>query len=359
MYGDPASITRLAAAMQTAAGSVSQGASTAGWAVSLMVPSGWSGPAANAFVSHWNGEQTQMSALSMASATMAGTLNRLATALQQANQVAATGTTVQALTTAATNPYAQQAYALAQAAWAQAMSELSGMTVPAIGPTTSPQQAQAWATAAAAAPIPVTSLQFQDTSGTNDPWRNRQPPFPPLFPSMNVGGFQIDTQQPQPVLGPFPGSGWLALQPNLQANGGIAIRGGGQSIGGSSGIDWKALLAALAAAGAVAGGAAAAAALFSKRSKIWQEILVGIALGGRLLGGAHDPNNATPIQQLLDKLGGSAPPAQKAPKQRTPGNNNAGGDPPPDGEWHQMPDGSWEKRLPDGSVIRLGPPPGP
>jgi hypothetical protein len=358
MYGDPATISTLATALQGSAGAVSKSSSDAGWAVALMVPSGWSGTAANAFVTQWNGEQAQMSQLSMASATMAGTLNRLATALTQANQVAAQGAVAQALSTGGYGAAASaNAYAMAKAAWAQATTELSAVTVPAIGPMTSPQQAQAWASSTQT-PVPVmTSTTFLDTTGTNNPWQNKKPPFPPLFPSTNTGNVTLQNGQQQPVVVPglFPGGGLLTLQGSLNPNGSIAIGGNGKAVGGTSGIDWKALLAALAAAGALGGATALAT---SNRAKRWQEILAGIALGGRLLGGAHDPNaTADPLHQLLDKIGGVAAPTQKAPGQKPPGQNNAGGDggPPDDGQWHKMPDGSLEKRLPDGSILKVTP----
>jgi uncharacterized protein YukE len=271
MYGDPASIATMATALQTAANTVSTSASDAGWQVALMVPSGWSGPAANAFVAHWNGEQTQMTDLSMAAATMAGTLNRLATSLQQANQLGAAGQYAAALSTAP-NAAAQQGYALARAAWAQAMTELSAVSVPVIGPTTSPQQAQQWASSVVSSPIPVTSLQFTDTSGTTNPWQNRRPPFPPLFPGMNPGGPFVDsTQQPQPAVTPFPGGGVVTLQSNLLMNGGVAPQSSGGSVGGSSGVDWKAILG-LVAAGMLASGAAAAASTPTGR-KTLQDLL--------------------------------------------------------------------------------------
>src|SRR3981081_2969998 len=199
MYGDPATISTLATALQGSANAVSKSSSDAGWAVALMVPSGWSGTAPNAFVSQWNGEQTQMSQLSMASATMAGTLNRLATALTQANQVAAQGAVAQALSTGGYGAAASaNAYAMAKAAWAQATTELSAVTVPAIGPMTSPQQAQAWASSTQT-PVPVmTSTTFLDTTGTNNPWQNKKPQIPPLFPSTNTGNATLQHGQPQP-----------------------------------------------------------------------------------------------------------------------------------------------------------------
>src|SRR5258708_37113618 len=143
MYGDPATISTLATALQGSANAVSKSASDAGWAVALMVPSGWSGTAANAFVTQWNGEQAQMGQLSMASATMAGTLNRLATALTQANQVAAQGAVAQALSTGGHGAAASaNAYAMAKAAWALGTPEPSAGVRPVMRPRPHPHDGE-------------------------------------------------------------------------------------------------------------------------------------------------------------------------------------------------------------------------
>jgi uncharacterized protein YukE len=153
LYGDPATLTKLATALQGSAVDLGKTASDLGWTVNLMVPSSWSGGAANAFFAHWSGEQTNMVDLGLSGSTIAGTLNRLATALQQANQLAAAN--IPATKGVSTfNPNGPTAYGIAQAAWAQATAELSRVSVPAIGAATNPQQAQAWATSVVPAPPP-------------------------------------------------------------------------------------------------------------------------------------------------------------------------------------------------------------
>jgi len=313
MYGDPATISTLATALQGSANAVSKSAADAGWAVALMVPSGWSGTAANAFVSQWDGEQTQMSQLSMASATMAGTLNRLATALTQANQVAAQGAVAQALSTGGYGAAATaNAYAMAKAAWAQATTELSAVTVPAIGPMTSPQQAQAWASSTQT-PVPVmTSTTFLDTTGTNNPWQNKKPPFPPLFPSTDTGNVTLQNGQPQvvPVPGLFPGGGLLTLQGSLNQNGAISIGGNGKAVGGSSG-GIGSLLAKLLAAGLLGSaiGAAGAAATNPGARRTLQDLLNSLSpFPNQTVQGVQGPvlNAAVPASASLPNLSGKS-----------------------------------------------------
>jgi uncharacterized protein YukE len=370
LFGNPDGLRALAGALTAAGTDVSTSASSIGGKVGVLTATKWTGGAAAAFQSHWSGEYTNLVDLGLSATTVARVLNDLAASLDQANQIvlqAAAQSAVQAAVGAATlNPVGaaasasstmaaavQQATQVAQRAWALATSQLSGVTVPTIGALTSPQQAAAWAQNALAPAPAALDLSLETQLGVNDPqWKNKQPPFPPLFPSLNTGGVWIEPQQPQPVPGPFPGGGWIGLQPSFNLSGGISVKGGG-----TSGIDWRWLLAAAAALAA----GAAANSLFSNRAKRWQEILVGISLAGRLLGGAHS-GPMTPLEQLLDKLGGTNPPKQQQPTNKQPGNQQGGTDPPPDGEfppndgqWHDDGSGGMVKRMPDGSVIRIGP----
>jgi hypothetical protein len=373
-FGNPDGLRALATALATAGTNVSTNASSVGGRVSALTGSRWTGGAATAFQGHWNGEYTDMVDLGLGASVIARVLNDLAASLDQANQVvlqaignSAVQSTVSMVTmnpagvvtpAGATAAAVQQATQIAQRAWALATSQLAGVTVPEIGTLTSPQQALAWAQSTLAPSPTVTSLTFraQDGGWQNDGKQPPHPPFlPPFDPALSSGGFVVEPGQPQLMPGPFPGS-VITLQPTLSADDARSGSGGG-TFGGLAADDWR----VLAAAAAIMAIAALGGALYTRRLGIWQKILLGGAMIGRLLGGAHT-GPMTPIEKWLDGVGSTGPPRVTRPANNKPGNNSQGsGDPPPDefppddGEGHDDGNGGWVMRMPDGSVVRIGP----
>ncbi|HXM54603.1 MAG TPA: hypothetical protein VOB72_04375 [Candidatus Dormibacteraeota bacterium] len=247
-FGSPAGLRALAGALTTAAADVSTSASSLGGQVSVATAGRWTGGAATAFQAHWDGEQTQMLDLGLSATVVARVLNDLATALERANQLAAQAQLAGALSATPGGSgvqLLQQAMQVAQQAWTQATTQLAGVTVPAIGPTTTPQQAQAWAAVVlSSTPLMTDILLTTGSNGSNDPWwKNRRPPFPPLSPAMDpaLNGWQDDQTQTVPIPMPFPGGGILANS--------ITVRG--RSGSGKDAL--AALLAASAAAAALFG----------------------------------------------------------------------------------------------------------
>ena len=160
-FGDPASLRKLATALQGTTTLLSTTTSGLGGQVGTVVPGKWTGGAATAFQAHWSTENTQMLDLGLASGTIATVLNDLATALDAAN-LAAARTSALGRNPAAAQQATQLAAAMAQQAWTQAMNRLAGVQVPVIqaaGITPNLQQSMAWANAVAAVP-PTTAPPF-------------------------------------------------------------------------------------------------------------------------------------------------------------------------------------------------------
>jgi hypothetical protein len=238
-FGNPDGLRTLATALTTAGTDVSTNASSVGGKVDALTASKWTGGAASAFQTHWNGEYTNMVDLGLSASIIARVLDDLATSLDQANQIvlqaaaqAALQGTVSAATlnvtgaaTAASSMAAaiQRATQIAQKAWAQATSQLAGVTVPKIGAFTTPQQAQSWASSAltAAPAVPTVAFPFQSGNWQQQSKRPPFPPFPPpLDPALNDGGLWFEPGPNEIAPGPFPGGSWITIQPSFNGNAG-------------------------------------------------------------------------------------------------------------------------------------------
>jgi len=95
-FGNPDGLRSLAAALRTAGTNVSTNASSIGGKVSVVTASKWTGGAAAAFQTHWNGEYTGMVDLGLSGTTIARVLDDLATSLDQQVTVPAEATQVEA-----------------------------------------------------------------------------------------------------------------------------------------------------------------------------------------------------------------------------------------------------------------------
>lgn len=197
-FGDPATIQRLATAITTAGATLDGARTYVAGRVAGLVPRSWSGPAADAFASHWSGESFDMSELTITGASIASVLTQLATVLDQANQLALAA--AQAAGTAGGpmpggDPLTQQAQQMAQQAWLEATMQLAGQTIPQVGPATTPQQANAWATGIVTLPPDPTPLQQAEQ--TVQTWWNNSVQW--------VGDHHTD------LLNLFGDAGWMTL----------------------------------------------------------------------------------------------------------------------------------------------------
>jgi uncharacterized protein YukE len=175
--GDPGSIDGVAGELTSAQGTLSrvEGDVTAG--ASRLVPASWQGGAAAAFQGHVSAEASTIGAIGGVASQMASILDRLASELRQARQVAgqaediahAHGLTVGADGQIGSPPLvlapdrlhaAEQARGQAQAIMSQAIqaadtarahasSALGGLSVPPVQAGATPQAVRAWALAAA------------------------------------------------------------------------------------------------------------------------------------------------------------------------------------------------------------------